>query len=257
MIEAYFSRVRLRRDPDVGTLAPLLFPNVTGERISAVHRMIWSLFADGPDRKRDFLYREAKGQTFFILSSRPPEDRRALFEVDVKPFEPALRNGDILNFSLRANPVVSTHQTRADGKDVVVRRDVVMHALHNVPKGSARAETRPTIIRAASLRWLATQGEKHGFRLKDRPVEAGERGRCEDDDATAGSSIGRRYIVIVDGYETLRLPRGRGDKPVQISIVDFDGQLGVTDATAFSAMLAQGIGKAKAFGCGLMLIRRG
>jgi CRISPR system Cascade subunit CasE len=142
MSEAYFSRVRLRRDPDVATLAPLLFPSVAGERIPAAHRMIWSLFSDRAERKRDFLYREAKGQTFFVLSARPPEDRRALFEIDVKPFEPTLRVGDVLNFSLRANPVVSMREARADGKSIVVRHDVIMHALRGVPTGSARAEAR-------------------------------------------------------------------------------------------------------------------
>jgi CRISPR system Cascade subunit CasE len=69
-------------------------------------------------------------------------------------------------------------------------------------------------------------------------------------------ATGRRYVVAVDGYEMMRLPRARGEKAVQFSSVEFDGKLAVTDAAKFSAMLAQGLGKAKAFGCGLMLIRR-
>jgi len=38
--------------------------------------------------------------------------------------------------------------------------------------------------------------------------------------------------------------------------VRFDGLLRITDPDAFRATLIRGIGPAKAFGCGLMLVRR-
>jgi CRISPR system Cascade subunit CasE len=38
--------------------------------------------------------------------------------------------------------------------------------------------------------------------------------------------------------------------------MDFRGILTVTDTEKFTDTLMQGLGKAKAFGCGLMLIRR-
>ncbi|RYD61629.1 MAG: type I-E CRISPR-associated protein Cas6/Cse3/CasE, partial [Verrucomicrobiaceae bacterium] len=47
----------------------------------------------------------------------------------------------------------------------------------------------------------------------------------------------------------------RGGK-LRFTSVDLTGQLTVTDPTAFQAMLLQGLGHAKAFGCGLMVVRR-
>ena len=46
------------------------------------------------------------------------------------------------------------------------------------------------------------------------------------------------------------------DRKLQFTTVDFSGQLAVTDPLAFVAALGSGIGRAKAFGCGLLLIRR-
>jgi CRISPR system Cascade subunit CasE len=39
-------------------------------------------------------------------------------------------------------------------------------------------------------------------------------------------------------------------------VLDFEGVLEVTDPVRFLAALANGFGRARAFGCGLMLIRR-
>jgi CRISPR system Cascade subunit CasE len=41
-----------------------------------------------------------------------------------------------------------------------------------------------------------------------------------------------------------------------IAVLEFAGVLTVRDPARFLAALAQGFGHAKAFGCGLMLIRR-
>ena len=49
--------------------------------------------------------------------------------------------------------------------------------------------------------------------------------------------------------------RGKDEK-LRFSSVDFSGELTVLDAGKFGAALTQGIGHAKAFGCGLLLVRR-
>jgi CRISPR system Cascade subunit CasE len=61
--------------------------------------------------------------------------------------------------------------------------------------------------------------------------------------------------------ETLELRTGRPlyfRKKVtgKIVSVTFEGILRVTDGTAFVSLLKNGIGPAKAFGCGLMLVKR-
>jgi CRISPR system Cascade subunit CasE len=60
---------------------------------------------------------------------------------------------------------------------------------------------------------------------------------------------------MVDGYDQLELPRRRPDA-IKIGVLEFEGLLRVTSVEAFLAALARGFGHAKAFGCGLMLIRR-
>lgn len=48
--------------------------------------------------------------------------------------------------------------------------------------------------------------------------------------------------------------RGKADE-LRFSSVDFNGELTVADATAFTATLTRGVGHAKAFGCGLLLVK--
>lgn len=226
----YLSRVRLRRDASVRTLAPLLLGNVGRGSPSRQpgHHLVWSLFSDSADRKRDFLWRETGTGAFFILSARRPEDRHGLFEIDEpKPFTPDLEPGDRLGFSLRANPVVrrrhSSHRRSA-------KHDVVMDALRSHAKGG-RANQRFEIIRKQGFAWLDRQGQKAGFRI-------------EPDDVT------------VDGYDQHRIAR-TGPVPAMLySTLDFEGILTVSDPTTLLPAIAHGFGAAKAYGCGLMLIRR-
>ena len=93
----YLSRASLKRDASVAALAPLLLGKSGrgGHTGQPGHHLVWSLFADGPDRQRDFLWREMDTGVFLILSARPPEDRHGLFEIaEPKPFTPTLEPGD-------------------------------------------------------------------------------------------------------------------------------------------------------------------
>lgn len=239
MTALWLSRARLRRDTAAtGSLARLLVPDGEGPRLAAAHRLVWALFADAPDRQRDFLWREEAPGRFMALSARPPAPVPDLFDVEAKPFEPALSPGDQLGFTLRANPVVS----RGPGKERAPgvrgkRHDVVMDALYALPK-EQRASARLGAVESAGRAWLAWQGTAHGFAPADG--------------------------VAVDGYETMRVPRDpdrarrarKGAEPVCFGQMDFTGALTVTDPAAFLAALSAGFGRARAFGCGLMLIRR-
>jgi CRISPR system Cascade subunit CasE len=231
MTELFLSRIRLRRDAPAHALARLLVPDDAAARTAASHHLVWSLFADSPDRRRDFLWREERPGQFMALSSRPPEDAHGLFDLDYKPFAPLLEPGDILGFSLRANPVIS-RQTEHGKRGQ--RHDVVMDALRQAT-GADRAAERPGIIASAGVAWLHRQGETHGFTPADN--------------------------ICVDGYETVRIVRqktsaGKKPGPIRFGRLDITGMLRVSDPPRFLAALAAGFGKSQAFGCGLMLIRR-
>lgn len=237
----WFSRATLRRDVPAAALRALLVPPGESARAGAGHRVVWTLFGDRPDRERDFLWREAEGGVFYFLSRRPPEDRHGLFDLaPPKPFAPSMAVGDRLRFSLRANATVAKKLAggTARGKPC----DVVMDALYRVPK-ERRGQQRHVEIEAAGMRWLTAQGERHGFAL---PMPGAH--EAEDGDATA------RPCVRVAGYRTLRIDHG--SSPARIGLLDFEGELEVRDPAAFVSALGGGFGRAKAFGCGLMLIRR-
>jgi CRISPR system Cascade subunit CasE len=58
--------------------------------------------------------------------------------------------------------------------------------------------------------------------------------------------------LCADSYQRHAEDKGR----LLFSTVDFSGELTVVDPDTFCAALQRGIGRAKAFGCGLMLVRR-
>jgi CRISPR system Cascade subunit CasE len=106
------ARARLRRDQPVEALARILVPEEPGARLGAAHSLVWALFADAPDRRRDFLWREMRPGEFLILAARPPTDAHNMFDLEFKSFAPVLRSGQCLGFDLptllstsRKNPV--------------------------------------------------------------------------------------------------------------------------------------------------------
>ncbi len=240
-VSLFLCRASLCRDAPSAALADLLVPTGDGARAGAAHRLVWALFADGPERRRDFLWREEGPGRFLALSARPPADPHGLFRLEWRPFEPALAPGDRLNFALRANPVVA----RSDGPGQRGRRhDVVMDAIRAVP-ASARAEERRRAVQAAGRAWLERQGTAHGFALAEAPD-------AEEGDHKDGAP---RPALLVEGYDRVTVPRA-GARPAVFGMLDFAGVLVVRDPVPFLAGLAAGFGRTRAFGCGLMLVRR-
>jgi CRISPR system Cascade subunit CasE len=226
------ARLRASRGEALSAIAPLLIPDDKKQQAGHAHRVLWLLFQDIPDSKRDFLWRDEGDGRYLILSQRPPTDPLGLFELTSKDFAPDLAVGDKLAYTLRANPVVASKParksadqgTRARGQKI----DVVMQALHAVPKGE-RGLVRDQIASEAGQSWLASQGGKAGFKLSAPP--------------------------LIDGYAQIPIERKKG-RPAGFSVLDFKGALEITDPAAFVAKLTTGFGSAKAFGNGLMLIRR-
>jgi CRISPR system Cascade subunit CasE len=216
----YMTRLSLKRSPDIDALGQLIDPGHRGRRADAHHRLIWSVFAGDPAAKRDFLWRAMGQGRFLVLSPQPPRES-ALFEPpEAAEFAPALSHGDRLAILLRANATRTV--VEADGRKR--HRDVVMEALKPMPKGE-RAPVRMDLAQSAGRAWLEGQGTRAGFAVEDADVSA--------------------YRVV----ET----RKRGPR---FGVIDLEGVIALTDPAAFLARLAQGFGRAKAFGCGLMLIRR-
>jgi len=217
---AWLTRVSISRSASARALVQLLVPGGAGARAATSHRLLWTLFGDSHERKRDFLWREEGRGRFTLLSARQPQDTHCLFDpFEPKLFDPSFAPGDRLRFTLRAN---ATLRHRGDPR----RRDVVMDAIHALPKGE-RAEARRKAEQEASRRWLDGQGAAHGFTV------------------TAMACL---------GYETLSVPRD--GSLLRLGVVELEGGLIVDDPARFTAKLLDGFGRARAFGCGLMLVAR-
>ncbi len=220
----YLSRLTLNRTASAKALMPLLNPEDHNSAADAHHRLVWSVFSDGPARERDFLWRYDGRGRFMTLSARSPSPSELFLPSETKVFEPDLRKGDRLSYILRANAT----RARRIGHGKSQRVDVVMDLLHRVPAGRERAEARQRLAAEAAETWMMAQGHKKGY----RPV-----------------------ATVAESYSTMELGRKRREGAT-FGILDLSGIVEVTDVDAFLPALAQGFGRAKAWGCGLMLIRR-
>jgi len=217
----------------------------------AQHQWLWSFLKAPEGSPRDFLFRRRDCDNqlpgFYLVSVRKPQTISESWEAQSKIFEPQLHCGQRLAFELRANPTVSK---KSNGKSR--RSDVVMDAKKRLlmERGYSRwddwaeQEEKPSIyelVQSTCQLWLEKRGEYSGFQLAD----------------TSSDSLSKN--LRVDAYQQHRTKKGQkndANKDIRYSTVDFSGELEVTDVDLFRQMLMQGLGPAKAFGCGLMLIRR-
>lgn len=223
---SYFSHLRLSNAPSGRALSALLPKEDSPQKIAAHHHLLWSVFADHADRKRDFLWREERDGSFLVLSERPPTPNDLFQTHRTKVYEPSLSAGDRLQFSLRVNA------TRTKRTPKPQRVDVVMDALQKV-ESYERAQKRMEIAHVEGTAWLSRQALKSGFAVIDTNLE---------------------------DYSTVALPRPstsrRRQDRLSLGILELTGTLVVEEPDAFIAQVMQGFGRAKAFGCGLMLLRR-
>lgn len=241
----YFTKVRLSRKPKVRCLIQTLLPKHKSERLHTGHRLVWSLFTETGTEPRDFLWREADQGEFYILSERKPTTEHEFFDISQpKPFVPCLAVGDQIAFSLRANPT-KTLRSVGDSKSRGKVVDVVMHRKYNLRaslKTGEKLPDRSEIEQDAVLSWFEGQGKNHGFCSSEHNLKL------------EGDSTTKKKLIRISGYQTIRFNRGKNQ--VRFSKADIDGVLTVTDPVKFLSALVNGFGRAKSYGCGLMLIRR-
>lgn len=200
------------------------------------HQWLWRFLPAPAGTPRDFLFRRRDVDglpRFYVVSDREPAAPSPNWQVTCKEYAPVLCRGDRLAFELRANPVVTFRN--AAGK--AVRHDVVMQEKTRLLQerqlsrwSDWTAPDRPALadlIQQTGTAWLRARCQRLGFEL--------------DDEVT----------LRVEGYEQ---HRGKGGA-LRVSTLDFSGHLRVVDPTALRHALFTGIGHAKAFGCGLLLVR--
>lgn len=231
----YLSRIQLR----FNNLRPEMLEKWNSARPYASPQWLWQLFPE--QESRQFLFREEAQGGFFMLSAIPPLAQHPLFLVETKPFNPQLTNGVVLDFQLRANPVITRN-----GK----RSDVMMDAKYQAKAKGIVQEGWWELQQQSAQIWLEKQGQQHGFRLLTEVTD--------DFALWAGAEYSERQARCgcVQAYQQHRFVRNDQEKPIVFSSVDFSGTLCITDAPQFEKALFSGLGKSKALGCGMLMVKR-
>ena len=235
----------LRLQPDPTALAPwatrhrLLSPD--GDYGYALHTLLIAAFGDLAPKPFHYLggrqgllaYASADLESLRLNASfAPPDVARALGldHLDARVFPSAWRAGQRLGFEVRVRPLVRSK----DGRE----RDAYLHAVEGtVDTGPLAGKGSIAQRTAIYADWLAKQfavdgaaqiAEAHlySFRLTRVLRKAGS------------SDNGKRKTTNNAGPDVV-----------------FKGQLQVGDPPAFNRLLARGIGRHRAFGFGMLLLR--
>ncbi|MFJ9636788.1 type I-E CRISPR-associated protein Cas6/Cse3/CasE [Streptomyces sp. NPDC101178] len=162
----------------------------------------------------------------------PASDEPGWTTFSYADFLTALHAGDTWGFRLTANPV---HNIR---HEYLKEEERTKRAAHRTPRHQ--------------MRWLLERQERAGFEIVQKPEERRLLPVGDEYELVVRDQIPLQFHRRPAGEQTRsRAPR-RDD--VQITKVTFDGRLRVTEPELFRRTLTHGLGKAKAYGCGLMTL---
>lgn len=190
------------------------------------HKALWTLFPNRPEEARNFLFRVERrrpgGDSEILLQSGwSPVSASTAHVLISKEVHYQLRDGLRLRFHLRANPVrtILDEQGRRDRRERIKRCRV------------------PLIREQEQIDWLVR---------KLQPAAAIECVQVQPEKPLYFRKTHKEASTEAHDNAEKRVTAGK------IQPVCFDGVLTVTDAAALTTLLEQGIGPAKAMGCGLL-----
>jgi len=200
------------------------------------HKMLWECYPDAPDAQRDFLTRidQLEGAyRLWVMSKRKPV-RPQWCPIDgfaVNKIGPSFLTHRYYAFDLWANPTKCLVQRGVDGETLYG------------PGGKRKHGKRVPLVEPEELReWLVRKGET----------------RCQDE--TTGSNLPGGFRIIETRERPLEISpmveshfRKNGQEGYHGG-VQFRGILEVTDQEHFLETYQSGIGSAKGFGFGLLLL---
>jgi CRISPR system Cascade subunit CasE len=140
---------------------------------------------------------------------------------DYRPLLDSLRIGHERAFRLTANPVRSLP---ADGAE--------------------RGRVVPHVTPAQQVQWLVEKAPRHGFEIRSRTDGTG--------DEVPDLIVDRRKDLSFARHD----PRSERAGRVTLRSARFEGTLRITDADVFRETLTRGLGRGKAYGCGLLTVAR-
>lgn len=222
----FFSKVALKHGAEI---FDILKEKQTSDGYVS-HQILWKLFPNDGAKKRGFIYRKDERERipqFLMVSAEKPTGIAGI-TVQSKPYDPQLSERQELLFSLVANPVIAR---KTEGKSRSVRHDVWMDAKKEGKEQGLDNEDLLLACEQAAKTWMVRQGTRHGFYVEENKV-------------------------LVVNYQQNRFYKNRSSELIRYSTIQFEGKLVVVEPEKFRSMLFTGLGHAKGFGCGMMLIRK-
>lgn len=186
------------------------------------HKRLWQCFPDDPEANRDFLSRfdQMEGKIrFWILSEKKPEKPNWCLsdKFEIKEINLSILEHKYYAFDVRVNPTKRLCLKRGNGK------------IETTEKGKRKRGKRVAITKQEDLRnWFDRKANEGGFRLvSDKPVD---------------------ISPVISNYFKKKEHEGYHGG------AQFRGILEVINRDKFKETYAKGIGSAKGFGFGMLLI---
>lgn len=223
---------------------------------------------------------------YVVSQTRPAESDAALFRVDSREYHPQLETDQRLQFDCRVNPVVSRqgkkHDVVMDAQLQFLSALVKTHDLDGeLPGKPNKGDYKKLLLvkggdvldagltelladdphYAERLGQISNLEDKLEWAIKARIDQALETWMIKQ-----GQRCGFELLSGADGmfklqnsayaWHGLQQKISKKGEKAGFSSVDFCGELQITDPEKFRQTLFNGLGRAKAFGCGLMMVRR-
>lgn len=182
-------------------------------------RVLWRLDSQQPEHRLYVLSPEAPDFTHLI--EQAGWATRTWDTTDYTPMLDRVAIGQEWGFRLRANPVKSMHQPGRRGKTV------------------------PHVTVKQQIKWLAEKAQRNGFEIRSSATADTGDQQLLDVQVTHRADVA---FNKTDGTGTDR-------RRVTLRQAQFDGILRVTDAQRLREAMTNGIGRGKAYGCGLLTLR--
>ncbi|OPF76734.1 type I-E CRISPR-associated protein Cas6/Cse3/CasE [Streptomyces antioxidans] len=219
-------------------------------------RLLWRLDADNPHRPYLFVLTRSKPDWTHIVEKAgwPDAEGEHAAVRDYTTLLDQIATGREFAFRLTANPVQNTQNPTRPTSAQAAR-------IADDSEGKRRRGFRMAHRTApAQLDWFLTRAERWGFEIPVSRTDAPAPGLAQ---ATADSDSGAekrawdpnpaREIRITAHRRHSFTKNGKGPR-VTFHSVTFEGRLRVTNPAAFTTRLLEGIGPAKAYGCGLLTL---
>ncbi|MEU6807245.1 type I-E CRISPR-associated protein Cas6/Cse3/CasE [Streptomyces neyagawaensis] len=219
---------------------PHLLPTAVSEAAAAGPRVLWRLD------------RNAAADVFLYVVSPDQPDLTHLVE---QAGWPAAATAEPANPGWQTRPYAPFLDRLTPGTRWAFR--LTANPVHHIRRKDDEPTKRTAHITPAhQMSWLLERQERCGFRICEKPDSK----RLLPDGTTHKKAPhhGDRYELLVRDQRNLSFAKTRsstaGRRPVTLLAVTFDGRLEVTDPDLLRRTLLQGLGKAKAYGCGLLTL---